>query len=481
MNQEQSFLSELSRLERSIRKVEEQNDFILDRPESIMVNPTLHLLQLHWKNLTDYLKSPGPDMPAIGDEFVIIWKDPADARVRAQTASPEQLLVLKMISENINCREVARIGAVPVRAVDAAMERAAEAGIIFVPPSRIRREHYHAEMSPYAPRQFLVSPTFTLQWHITQACDLHCRHCYDRSARSAFTIEQAQSVLDDLDDFCRSRHVKGHISFTGGNPLLHPDFPAIYRSAADHGFTLAVLGNPSVRTQLEELIAIQPPDFFQVSLEGLSEYNDYIRGKGHFEKTMDFLGLIREMNIYSMVMLTLTKGNVHQVIPLGERLREKADVFYFNRLSQVGEGAALELPSREEYRLFLGEYLEAAKTNPVLGLKDNLINVSLHCAGAPPFGGCTGFGCGAAFNFLSVLSDGEVHACRKFPSAIGNVLTQHLEEIYDSDIARRYRSGCAECEPCPLKPVCGGCLACAYSHKLDVFEKKDPYCFRQMD
>jgi len=25
--------------------------------------------------------------------------------------------------------------------------------------------------------------------------------------------------------------------------------------------------------------------------------------------------------------------------------------------------------------------------------------------------------------------------------------------------------------------VCGGCLASAYSHGLDIFEKKDPYCF----
>ena len=32
-----------------------------------------------------------------------------------------------------------------------------------------------------------------------------------------------------------------------------------------------------------------------------------------------------------------------------------------------------------------------------------------------PFGGCTGFGCGAAFNFMAVLPDGEVHACRKVP------------------------------------------------------------------
>ncbi len=240
---------------------------------------------------------------------------------------------------------------------------------------------------------------------------------------------------------------------------------------------MAILGNPAPRKQLEELISIQPPGFFQVSLEGLPEYNDYIRGSGHFERVMHFLDLLRDLEIYSMVMLTLTRDNIGQVLPLGERLRGRADVFYFNRLARVGEGASLELPTREDYKTFLENYLAASKENPVLGLKDNLINVLMHHNGIEPFGGCTGFGCGAAFNFLSVLPDGEVHACRKFPSPVGSVLTQSISEIYDSAIARRYRSGCAECGPCSLRPVCGGCLACAYSHGLNIFEQKDPFCF----
>jgi selenobiotic family peptide radical SAM maturase len=214
-----------------------------------------------------------------------------------------------------------------------------------------------------------------------------------------------------------------------------------------------------------------------VSLEGLPAYNDFIRGKGHFERTMGFLEILRELEVYSMVMLTLTRENIHQVLPLADLLRGKADVFYFNRLSKVGQGESLELPPKQDYRSFLERYVEASEQNPVLGLKDNLINVLKYQKGSEPFGGCTGFGCGAAFNFVAVLADGEVHACRKFPSLIGNIFHQRIEEIYDSKIAQRYRAGCAECRSCLLRPVCGGCLASAYSYGFDVFEKKDPYCF----
>jgi radical SAM protein with 4Fe4S-binding SPASM domain len=106
-----------------------------------------------------------------------------------------------------------------------------------------------------------------------------------------------------------------------------------------------------------------------------------------------------------------------------------------------------------------------------------LINISRLRKGLPPFGGCTGHGCGAAFNFLTILPDGEAHACRKFPSFIGNINRQRLSEIYDSEAARSYRAGPSACKACPIRPGCGGCLASAYSYGFDVLKDKDPFCF----
>ncbi len=165
------------------------------------------------------------------------------------------------------------------------------------------------------------------------------------------------------------------------------------------------------------------------------------------------------------------------MLPLAEMLRDHADLFTFNRLSQVGEGAGLKLPSKSDYIAFLEAYLEALNHNPVIASKDNLINITRCRHGLPVFGGCTGYGCGAAFNFMCLLADGTVHACRKFPSPVGSILTSSLGELYDSDSARRYRSGPRACKPCTMRPVCGGCLAITYSFGLNVFEERDPYCF----
>jgi selenobiotic family peptide radical SAM maturase len=252
----------------------------------------------------------------------------------------------------------------------------------------------------------------------------------------------------------------------------------IYRAAVERGFGTAILGNPAPRERIEEIVGVQMPSFFQVSLEGLREHNDSIRGKGHFDRIMQFLGILRELGVYSMVMLTLTRDNMDQVIPLAAELRDRADVFHFNRLALFGEGANLALPDRKRYRQFLEDYLKAAETNPVMGIKENLINVLRAEQGQALFGGCAGYGCGAAFNFVSLLADGEVHACRKLPSPIGNLHRQRLAEIYDSPEARRYRLGPSACRSCDIRPACGGCLASTLSHGLNIFEDKDPFCFK---
>ena len=64
------------------------------------------------------------------------------------------------------------------------------------------------------------------------------------------------------------------------------------------------------------------------------------------------------------------------------------------------------------------------------------------------------------------------------PSQIlGNAFEESLSEIYDSDLARRYRAGTDACKSCTIRHSCGGCLAIAYSHGLDIFNEQDPFCF----
>jgi selenobiotic family peptide radical SAM maturase len=474
------FLHDLLRLEHRLWLLRARAADVPSSVESLAVNPTVTVEAMSWRGLPGLL-DPGADaatVPVDGPEHVLLWFDPREKRVRVKAAANDDLLALKIAAEDIAPETAAAEGGIPVGAIDNLIDHAARQGLLLAPASKLRRDPsvFTARQKSY--EEFLVSDSFTLQWHITQVCDLHCKHCYDRTDRSPLTFEQAVRVLDDLRSFCRERSVRGAISFTGGNPLLHPRFLDIYRAAVERGFGTAILGNPAPRARIEEIIGIQAPVFFQVSLEGLREHNDSIRGTGHFNRIMTFLEVLRDLDVYSMVMLTLTRDNMDQVIPLAGVLRGKTGVFHFNRLALFGEGANLALPDRKRYRKFLEDYIAAAETNPVMGIKDNLINILRREKGVDLFGGCAGYGCGAAFNFVSLLADGEVHACRKLPSPIGNLHRQKLAEIYDSAEARRYRLGPSACRDCDIRPACGGCLASALSNGLNIFEDKDPFCFK---
>jgi selenobiotic family peptide radical SAM maturase len=472
------YIADLARLEWMLHK-KKAAGATPDQPnQTVTVNPTLTMVPVRWKNLAAFIRSNATGAPPLNEPaHVIVWRHPKSGDLHYREAGDIDLLALKLTVELIDPKEAAKLGRATPGDIQTAIDRAISQGFLLSPGSRIRRpKPPEGKINPsLAP--FLSTDIFTLQWHLTQACDLNCLHCYDRSDRAPLELDKAMFILDDFYTFCHRMHVRGQVTFTGGNPLLYPHFDKVYRAASHLGFGIAILGNPTPLDRIRQLLEIDRPLYFQISLEGLEAHNDTIRGKGHFTRSLDFLEGLRDLDIFSMVMLTLTRDNLEQVLPLARLLEDRTDAFTFNRLSTVGQGANLLMPEKTAFESFLREYAAAAARNPKMGLKDNLTNIIRLENNQALFGGCTGHGCGAAFNFLALLPDGEVHACRKFPSLIGNITRQDIYDIYHTDLAARYRAGSRACSRCRLNPVCRGCLAIVYSLGLDVFTDKDPFCF----
>lgn len=478
-------LAELERAVDEAREWARENAFPTARDVGIAtINSGLQILESPWRGiaslhrrLVDGIREyPEPES---GEELLLVWPV-RSGEVSVRVASSDDLLALKMADEGLSPADVSAETGAPIAGVTRLLVGAGMEDMIFLPQTKISRPERafsaRDEGEPDIPESVFNSQAFVLQWHITQRCDLNCRHCYDRSQRADVTLEDGYQLLEQMARFCADRRVAGQVSFSGGNPLLHPDFFRFYERAADLGLNLAILGNPCSAEALDRMCAIDPPVYYQISLEGLEEHNNHIRGQGHFERALAFLELLKARGIHSQVMLTLTADNQGQVVPLGELLEGKTDSFTYNRLAPVGEGAALACAPTEGYSEFLRRYLDVARRHSHVGLKDSLFNLILQENDAPCFGGCTGSGCGAAFNFLSVLGDGTVHACRKMDSPVGNIHDSGLEDVYDGDEALRYRAGCTACIECGLRPACGGCMAVAKGMGLDPFVERDPYC-----
>ena len=431
------YLSDLARIEEWRYRLLTSPPPFPERVAYRTVNPALELLPVSWQRLPEFL-SDRSVVPEPGNGFVLVLRRSGKKSVEVCSAGPGELLALKIVAEGIGSREAAAEGGVPVGAVENVLYRAEQRGLILAPPTRIRRPEAFPAGEVEDP-EFFSSETFTLQWHITQTCDLNCRHCYDRSDRDPMTLAQGLEVLDNLYDFCRGHNVFGQVSFTGGNPLLYPHFDRLYAEAADRGFMTAVLGNPVPGSRMEKMLSVQKPEFYQVSLEGLRDHDDFIRGTGHYDRVMDFLkvagrtGRLPHGDAHPYPRTTWARSLNWPTACVGI-----ADLFTFNRLATVGRGAEMSAVPPDRFPDFLSRYMDAAEANPHMEFKDNLFNLLRGQRGLPLGGGCAGHGCGAAFNFVALLPDGEVHACRKMPSLIGNIYREKLDDIYHGPTARRF-------------------------------------------
>jgi selenobiotic family peptide radical SAM maturase len=430
--------------------------------ETLQLNPTLEAV------------------PLATGQIALVWRDPSSGEVVTTTASEHDLLSIALLTDEAGPYDVdPDVG--PCRdARYALLLKAAQRGLVLVPPSRVRRSRTDL-LGADADESMITTSAFTLQWHITNRCELHCKHCYDRTRRHEVSPADGHRIIQEFGDFCRSYWVHGHVTFTGGNPFLHAAFFDLYAAAVNHAFGTSVLANPVSEAQVTRLLDIGAPDHFQVSLEGREEHNDRIRGRGHFRRVIAFLELLKRMAVPSAVMLTLTRDNVREVIPLVHELTGLVDAFAFSRLAPFGEGASLAVAEPEEYQQLLREYAALARQMPQLRLKENLFNLLLtEEPGTQPSSGCTPNGCGAAFNVLTLLADGEVHACRRMPSVIGHTSRSTLTEIYESAVAARYRRRPDACRPCNLIAQCGGCPAVTSGLGLDGFRARDPYCWKEV-
>ena len=65
---------------------------------------------------------------------------------------------------------------------------------------------------------------FYFQWHITNECNLRCRHCYQESyIKENIDITRLTEIADQLCNALNKWKKKGSFSITGGEPLMNSE------------------------------------------------------------------------------------------------------------------------------------------------------------------------------------------------------------------------------------------------------------------
>ena len=110
---------------------------------------------------------------------------------------------------------------------------------------------------------------------LTRRCNLTCVHCYnyDRHQPAPRSQEldtaQWQGIIDQLVEAgCLM------LLMTGGEPLLRPDFPELYRYAVEKGLLVSVFTNGLlVNERIADLFAELPPQAVEITLYGATPEN----------------------------------------------------------------------------------------------------------------------------------------------------------------------------------------------------------------
>jgi radical SAM/SPASM domain protein of ACGX system len=332
---------------------------------------------------------------------------------------------------------------------------------------------------------------FSLQWHITNACDQRCKHCYIFNSSEIekkdpeLSFDQCLSVIENFELFCKKLDAKPNIVITGGDPLLRNDVWKILETMKAKNIRFSILGNPFHLTDAvcEKLKGLGCTSY-QMSLDGLQDKHDYIRKPGSFNATIEKIELLKKHNIKVNIMMTVSKFNETDLEPLIDLLVEK-EIHSFAFARYVPQQNDIEQTfSPKEYKELLerawSSYQKHESTNVSFSLKDHLWTLFLYERGLfkTREEDIIFEGCHCAIQSMSLLADGTVYACRRCESPVGNILTESFHDIFFGKkmfVYRDYKK--MECSTCELFNYCRGCPAVSMG-SYNNFYKKDPQCWK---
>ena len=339
----------------------------------------------------------------------------------------------------------------------------------------------------------MAGGTFGLQWHLTDACDQRCGHCYlfADGARHTDSVSwtEIRDVLANAQDLCDVLDVSPVFSLTGGDPLLHPRFWDLAALLHERGIAFHVLGNPfHLTTGQAKILAALGCEGYQVSLDGLKETHDALRRPGSYDATLAALERLKAAGLPSHVMVTVSGTNAAELPDLLRVIAQAgADHAAFARWCPADGPGDNGLTPRG-YRELLVRCrevildLKAQGFPTVFHKKDHLWTLLDFEEGrlpAPEPGAPVSDGCHCGLSHLTILPNGDVMACRRVPgSVIGNAFETRLLDLWKQAM-RPYRQydRFKACASCPLLSVCRGCPAAAAAAH-GSFYAPDPQCWR---
>jgi len=168
----------------------------------------------------------------------------------------------------------------------------------------------------YAPQQSASIPLQEFWIHLTNRCNLTCKHCL---------FSSSPSEKDTLNFATIALHVKEAYALgcrlfiiSGGEPLVHPEITLLIDAIlAYENCEVVLLTNGML---IEKIFTCKTYDkariHFQISLDGLEEAHDFLRGQGSYQKLMRNIAWLNQEGYAFSLSLCVHPRNIEALEPL---------------------------------------------------------------------------------------------------------------------------------------------------------------------
>ncbi len=322
-------------------------------------------------------------------------------------------------------------------------------------------------------------------WEFTLACNLRCSHCGSVAGRARTTelsTAECFGLCEQLAELGCST-----VAIMGGEPLVREDYFQVARCAKDLGMDVNFVSNGILVEDHIDRIRRIGPRVVGISLDGMRENHEKIRGPGTWDKTVRAIELLRESGIQTTVITTVSKINFKDLPALKDLIFGKGINWQIQTAMPFGSFSRDLTLSREEFyatAMFISKMRARNKF-------EDLPVVGAHCYGyfSKILPGGHWSGCTAGISSIGITSDGGIVGCLSMGNdryIEGNVRERPLKDIWNDPNAFAYNRGFREsdlgesCRGCRYGLKCrGGCTS--VSNAITRKFHNNPYCFYKIE
>lgn len=307
-----------------------------------------------------------------------------------------------------------------------------------------------AHLPPHSP-----SKPRTLLLLVNRGCNLRCAFCDLWEGHVHMPVDRAIALLDDAVAIGTEVLV-----LTGGEPFLHPGLFEIVRAARARGLAVNITTNGTrIDARWDELRGAGVTSL-SFSLDGLEATHDRLRGqKGSFRRTLAGLERVAALGtIATSVYFTVTRENVHEILPVRALARAHGAAFDFWPVNDAPTLALRPGPEAEALRDAVRQIgAEDAEIAARAGWFER--GLAYHAEGSGGTSRCLGL-----IDQYGVTYEGDLLPCCVWGAPgvkVGNVFETPLRELWTSPEVQRARE----------RLFHDGCTAGCFNHSLNEFER----------